>query len=78
MDDLKETRRELDALRAKHGKDSEIGWACSELLGIIKSYSKETDLDARTNLAVAIETGRGRLGELLIAERARDHEAATR
>lgn len=68
-DTLSETRRELDAYRDKYGADSVIGWACSDLIVMIANYNKETDRDARTRLAVAIETRRGRLGELLIAER---------
>lgn len=69
MTDLSETLRDLDALRDQHGADSVIGGQYSNLIVAIANYNKETDPVARTNLAVAIETARGRLGELLIAER---------
>ena len=48
--DLEITRRELLALRAKHGAETAIGHRCSNLLGMLDSMKTATG-DQRAGLA---------------------------
>ena len=50
MTDLEITRRELLALRAKHGAETAIGRRCSNLLGMLDSMTIATG-DRRAELA---------------------------
>lgn len=72
-DDFKQTRRDLIALRKKHGADSPIGHRCSNLLEQTENYAKETDRDARKRLAAGIERQMAGLSAL----RRGQHETAT-
>ena len=48
--DLETTRRDLLALRAKHGAETPIGHRCSNLIGILDSMKTATG-DQRSGLA---------------------------
>lgn len=55
MTDLAQTRSDLTTLRKAHGADTAIGHRCSNLLELLENYGKETDSDARRNIAAGIE-----------------------
>lgn len=65
MIDLKQIRRDLFALRKKHGADSAIGHRCSNVLEQLENLAKETDRDARRRLAAKIERQMADLEKLL-------------
>lgn len=61
---MTDVRSQLLALRALHGAETPIGQRCSNLLEQTENYLKETDEDARKNLAVAIERQMAGLSKL--------------
>lgn len=48
--DLENTRRDLIAMRVKHGANTPIGHRCSNLLEQLENLSKSTDQDQRHRL----------------------------
>lgn len=65
MTTTKETIAELDALRAKHGADSQIGHICSNLIVQVTNLHKETDATARNHLHTGIARQQEHLARLL-------------
>jgi hypothetical protein len=50
MDTLTQTRRELDALRTKHGARSPVGSRCSMLSEMAANYQEAEDPEQRRRL----------------------------
>lgn len=68
MTTLTSTIRELDTLRRKHGANSDIGFACSNLIEQVKSLQKEDEPAARANLTAAIERSQEHLARAMKGE----------
>jgi hypothetical protein len=52
--EFEETRRQLDAMRRKHGDDTPIGHACSNIIQLIDAIRKEPDRHAQRRQAEEI------------------------
>jgi len=53
--ELEPTRRDLIAMRVRHGADSPVGHRCSNLIGQLESLQDATSKDQRRALERAIE-----------------------
>jgi hypothetical protein len=60
---LENTRRDLIAMRVKHGKDSKIGSRCTLLIGQLQNYQTATG-DQKTELAGNIQRTMADLAKL--------------
>lgn len=59
------TRSMLYALRKRHGAESAVGHACSNLLELTENLVKSEEPDHRARLVKSIEMQRARLSNLL-------------
>jgi hypothetical protein len=51
---LEDTRRQLIALRVKHGADSPIGHRCSNIIELLQNYEKAIAADHEASIAKQI------------------------
>jgi len=68
-EDYRATRAELLDLRAKHGAETAIGHACSNLLEMTENLAKVEFRDQRSELAKSIERQKAHLEALLSQSR---------
>ncbi len=64
-EEFRETRALLIDLRAKHGAETAIGHACSNLLEMTENYAKAEGRDQREQLRINIERQKAHLNSLL-------------
>ena len=62
--DLQNTRRDLVAMRNKHGKDSPIGHRCSMLIEQLKNLKSVESEDQRKSLTASIQRTMDSLAKL--------------
>jgi hypothetical protein len=67
MTDFTDTRRDLIALRTKHGADIPIGHRCSSLVEMIPNFEAATDKEQKARLTVGIQKKTAELARLLSA-----------
>jgi hypothetical protein len=60
-------RRDLIALRTKHGAESPIGHRCSNIDEMVENFARATDRDQKTRLAANIQKQNAELAKLLAA-----------
>ena len=65
MTTFADIRRDMIAMRAKHGAETPIGHRCSNLIEMIPNYEAETNREARCLLAAGIQKQTSELGRLL-------------